>query len=37
MRNILNEPIRTYSNEPGLLRAYNRYGASWTVGVRGRW
>jgi TonB-dependent receptor len=36
-RNILNEPIRTYSNEPGLLRAFNRYGASWTVGVRGRW
>ncbi len=36
-RNILNEPIRTYSNEPGLVRAFNRYGASWTVGVRGRW
>lgn len=36
-RNILNEPIRTYSNTPGLLRAYNRYGASWTIGVRGRW
>jgi TonB-dependent receptor len=36
-RNILNEPIRTYSNTPGLLRAYNRYGASWTMGVRGRW
>ena len=36
-RNILNEPIRTYSNTPGLLRAINRYGASWTAGVRGRW
>jgi iron complex outermembrane receptor protein len=36
-RNILNEPIRTFSNGPGLLRAINRYGASWTVGVRGRW
>ncbi len=36
-RNLLNEPIRTYSNSPGLLRAFNRYGASWTVGVRGRW
>ena len=36
-RNILNEPIRTYSNNPGLLRAFNRYGASWTVGIRGRW
>ena len=35
-RNILNEPIRTYSNGPGLLRAINHYGASWTVGVRGR-
>ncbi|HUR56086.1 MAG TPA: TonB-dependent receptor [Opitutaceae bacterium] len=36
-RNILNEPIRTYSNTPGLLRVINHYGASWTVGVRGRW
>ncbi|MGH7957885.1 MAG: TonB-dependent receptor domain-containing protein [Opitutaceae bacterium] len=36
-RNILNEPIRTYSNGPGLLRVINHYGASWTVGVRGRW
>jgi iron complex outermembrane receptor protein len=36
-RNILNGPIATYSNTPGLLRAVNRYGASWTVGVRGRW
>jgi len=35
-RNILNSPIRTYSNEPGYLRVMNRYGASWTVGVRGR-
>ena len=35
-RNILNEPIRTYSNGPGLLRAINHYGASWTVSVRGR-
>jgi len=35
-RNILNAPIRTYSNTPGLLRAINHYGASWTVGVRGR-
>ena len=35
-RNILNGPIATYSNTPGLLHAVNRYGASWTVGVRGR-
>jgi iron complex outermembrane receptor protein len=35
-RNILNSPIRTYSNEPGYLRVINHYGASWTVGVRGR-
>jgi hypothetical protein len=35
-RNILNAPIATYSNGPGLLRAFNRYGAAWTVGVRGR-
>ncbi len=35
-RNILNGPIATYSNTPGLLRAINRYGASWTIGVRGR-
>lgn len=36
-RNIFNEPIRTYSNSPGLLRVINRYGAAWTVGIRGRW
>jgi iron complex outermembrane recepter protein len=36
-RNILNGPIATYSNTPGLLRAINHYGASWTAGVRGRW
>ncbi len=36
-RNILNEPIRTYAGGPGLLRVINRYGASWTVGIRGRW
>lgn len=36
-RNISNEPIRTYSNAPGLLRVINRYGAAWTIGVRGRW
>jgi len=36
-RNILNSPIRTYSNTPGLLRAINHYGAAWTIGVRGRW
>ena len=35
-RNILNAPISTYSNTPGLLRAINHYGASWTIGVRGR-
>lgn len=35
-RNILNWPIETYSNTPGLMRAVNRYGAAWTVGVRGR-
>jgi outer membrane receptor protein involved in Fe transport len=36
-RNILNSPIRTYSNSPDVLRVINRYGASWTVGIRGRW
>lgn len=35
-RNILNSPIRTYANTPGLLRVINHYGPSWTVGVRGR-
>ncbi len=35
-RNILNSPIAVYSNEPGLLRSINRYGAAWTIGVRGR-
>jgi iron complex outermembrane receptor protein len=35
-RNILNSPIRTYANEPGYLRVINRYGAAWTVGVRGK-
>jgi TonB-dependent receptor len=35
-RNILNEPIRTYTNSPALLRVRTLYGASWTVGVRGR-
>jgi len=35
-RNILNSPIAIYSNTPGLLRAINHYGASWTVGVRGK-
>ena len=35
-RNILNGPIATYSNTPGLLRAINHYGASWTVGARAR-
>jgi iron complex outermembrane receptor protein len=35
-RNILNSPIETFSNEPGRMRAVNRYGAAWTVGVRGR-
>ena len=35
-RNILNEPIATFANSPGLLRVINRYGASWTFGVRGR-
>ena len=35
-RNILNSPIETYSNTPGLMRVVNRYGAAWTVGLRGR-
>jgi hypothetical protein len=35
-RNILNSPIRTYANSPEFLRVMNHYGASWTVGVRGR-
>ena len=36
-RNILNEPIEGFSNEPGIMRVVNRYGAAWTIGVRGRW
>jgi iron complex outermembrane recepter protein len=36
-RNILNEPIEGFANEPGIMRVVNRYGAAWTVGVRGRW
>jgi TonB-dependent receptor len=35
-RNILNAPISSYTNEPGLVRVINRYGAAWTLGVRGR-
>ena len=35
-RNILNSPIRGYTNEPGILRVNQKYGAVWTVGVRGR-
>ncbi len=35
-RNIQNSPIRTYSNEPGILRVISRYGAAWTIGVRGK-
>lgn len=36
-RNILNEPIEGFANQPGIMRVVNRYGAAWTVGVRGRW
>ncbi len=36
-RNILNSPIRSYVNEPGLMRTNFYYGAVWTLGVRGRW
>ena len=36
-RNILGAPIRSYTNEPGLMRTNFHYGAVWTVGVRGRW
>jgi TonB-dependent receptor len=35
-RNILNSPIRGFTNEPGILRVNQKYGAVWTVGVRGR-
>ena len=28
--------VRRSCNGPGLLRAINHYGASWTVSVRGR-
>ena len=35
-RNILDSPISSYANEPGLLRTHFNYGAVWTVGVRGR-
>ncbi|MDP3071659.1 MAG: TonB-dependent receptor [Opitutaceae bacterium] len=36
-RNVLNSPIRTYVNEPGLMRTNFFYGPVWTLGVRGRW
>ena len=36
-RNVLNSPIRSYVNEPGLLRTNFYYGPVWSVGVRGRW
>jgi iron complex outermembrane receptor protein len=35
-RNITNEPIRGYTNEPGILRINQEFGAVWTLGVRGR-
>ena len=35
-RNILDSPISSYVNEPGLLRTNFSYGAVWTLGVRGR-
>jgi TonB-dependent receptor len=35
-RNIFNRPIRGYVNEPGLLLNEIRYGANWTIGIRGR-
>jgi TonB-dependent receptor len=35
-RNILNSPIRSYVNEPGILRTNFLYGPVWTIGVRGR-
>jgi TonB-dependent receptor len=36
-RNVLNSPIRSYVNEPGLMRTNFYYGPVWTFGVRGRW
>ncbi len=35
-RNIGNSPIRGYTNEPGILRIHQNYGAVWTLGIRGR-
>jgi outer membrane receptor protein involved in Fe transport len=35
-RNILNSPIETFANEPGLMRQKFVYGAAWTIGVRAR-
>jgi len=35
-RNIANSPIRGYTNEPGILRIHQNYGAVWTLGIRGR-
>jgi hypothetical protein len=35
-RNITNAPIRGYTNEPGILRINQEFGAVWTLGVRGR-
>jgi hypothetical protein len=36
VRPILNAPIETFANEPGVTRNVNRYGAVWTLGVRAR-
>jgi iron complex outermembrane receptor protein len=36
-RNITDTPIRGYTNEPGILRINQKFGAVWTLGVRGRW
>jgi iron complex outermembrane recepter protein len=34
-RNVFNEPVIYYDNEPGLLRQHDQYGVQWTFGVKG--
>ncbi len=33
--NLLDAPLVRYSNEPGRLKSYHRFGAVWTVGIKG--
>ena len=35
-RNIFNEPSKVYSNVPGRIQQYDRYGSMWNLSLRGR-